>query len=491
MLMQNCAINDIQTYQPSAEKPWNKERIAHLYRRLGFGATYNEIIAGLATDPEDLVDQLIDGAFNLPNPATPFWGDYTMQDFEDNPDLEVFQLKMEFRRRWLLEMTAEGPVAIRAKLALFWSNHFVTAENVYECINYMWKYYELLNTHCLGNFKEFVELMGINPAMLVYLNGNLNVVNEPNENYARELMELFTMGENNGYTQNDIAEVSRALTGWQAHGYFCIPVSLDENLYDNGSKTIFGQTGNWDYGQVHDLIFEQRTDEVAHHICSEIYKFFVYPEINEDIVNALAETFKAPANNWNLVPVFKQLFKSEHFFDEVLITGHIKSHVEVFIGTIKLIGLEHNTHYTDDLLDFFTYRLDSLGQHLFNPPDVAGWPGHRAWVNENTLTSRWNFSGQQLYWYLDDPGRAQMVQLALDLSNGSNNPEIIVGLVANHFLGKDLSPAALQTAIQYFKGDVPENYFQDGSWSLYWDSAPWQMLTLINHLVRLPEFHLV
>jgi len=484
MSLQNCAVNSISVYQPTTAKPWNVQQIFHLYNRLGFGATLTEVEAALALSPEQLVDQLLDGVVAMPPPAAPPWANFTMADYNGDDDL-IDTHRRELTGRWLLDMHTEG---VRSKLALFWHNHFVTELQVYGCNAYLWAYYDLLHQSTLGNFRSFVEAIGKTPAMLSYLNGNENIAAEPNENYARELMELFTMGEGNGYTQSDIEEVARALTGWRADDYECTPPFFDSNLFDDTPKTIFGQTGNWNYDDVHELIFTLRRDQVARYICTKIYEYFVYPEINSDIVNNLAATFKQ--NNFELLPVFKQLFKSEHFFDETLFGARIKSPIESFARLIKGADLSFPADYITDSMDFISYASRELGQELFNPVDVAGWPGQRTWINENTLTFRWSFGADLLANYFTDSGKEKLVALALALSNGSNDPQLIVQMVAAHFINVDLGLDAIETAVQYFKGDIPENYFADGSWNLYWDEASDQMVNLLAYLIRLPEYQL-
>ncbi len=484
MLLLNCAVNSIAVYQPSVDKPWDAQRITHLYNRLGFGSSNADIQAALALTPEQLVDQLLDNAAALPIPAPPSWANFTMADYNDDDDL-IAEHRNELARRWMLDMQGEG---VRGKLALFWHNHFVTELQAYDCNAYLWNYYSLIHQYALGNFRIFVEEMGKAPAMLSYLNGNENIAEEPNENYARELMELFTMGESNGYTQGDIEEVARALTGWQADDYLCTPPFFDSSLFDNSPKTIFGQTGNWGYDDVHELIFTLRRDQVAEYICTKIYRYFVYSEINSDIISNMAATFKA--NNFELLPVFKQLFKSEHFFDETLVNAQIKSPIECFMQLIKGGALRYQQDFQDDALDYIGYACMDLGQEIFNPVDVAGWPGHRTWINENTLTFRWSFCSTLLYNYLSDIGKEQFVVLALELSNNSNDPDQIVTAIARHILNVDINLDLLEVAVQYFKGDIPENYFVDGSWNLYWDEAPDQMVNLLSYLVRLPEFQL-
>lgn len=485
MVLQNCAVSSLSPYIPSVSQPWNAQKIAHLYRRLGYGATYDEIQAALSLTPSQLVDQLIDNALALPLPAPPYWSEYTAQDYDGDNEL-IEEHRQEVRHRWLVDMASEG---LRGRLALFWHNHFVTQLLVYNCNRYLWSYYTLLHQYALGNFRTFTEQMGKNPAMLVFLNGNQNIAAEPNENYARELMELFTMGEGNGYTQNDIEEVARALTGWRAQMYACTPHYFDPSLHDNGSKTIFGQTGNWGYDDVHELIFTARQDQVAEYICTEIYKHFVYAEPDPIIIDGLAQTFKN--NNWEIAPVLRELFKSEHFFDQTAIANHIKSPLEAYLTLMRPLGLEVDVDYNQDTTSFLSYASREIGQELLDPVDVAGWPGYRAWLNENTLTFRWAFCGALLYDYFGEPARTKLSILAINLTNTSNDPSVIVEAIANHFIGTPLSPEHLEVAELTFKGDIPENYFEDGSWNLYWDEAPFQLVDLLFYLVRLPEFQLM
>ncbi len=483
MVLQNCAVNSIAPYEPSPQNPWNAQKVAHLYRRLGFGASSADIQAGLAMNPSQLVDQLIDNAIALGSPAPPLWANYTADDYNGDFDL-IFQHQREFLSRWIREMATEG---VRSKIALFWHNHFVTELEVYRCNSSLWAYYNILHTYTLGNFRTFVEEIGKTPAMLVYLNGNQNIAAEPNENYARELMELFTMGEGNGYTQEDIVEVSRALTGWRMDMYACTPAYFDTSYFDNTPKTIFGQTGNWDYDDVHDLIFSLRQNEIANYICSKIYSHFISPNINPQMVEQMANTFLA--NNWELAPVFRQIFKSEHFFDELSIGTQIKDPISIFVSLLKTPDFQYDTHYNDDMTNTMAYMCSELGQSLFNPVDVAGWPGYRSWLNENTLTSRWAYVNEILYDF-EDSAKEALVGLAIDLTNNSNDPTIIVQTIAELFIPLPLSAEHVEVAVLNFKGDIPENYFDDGSWNLFWDEAPDQMINLLSYLTRLPEFQL-
>lgn len=499
-MMATIILNTINPYVPSAEKPWNEQRVRHLYQRLGYGASVAEVQAGLAMNPSDLVDQLLDDVANMAAPTPPayanwVWNDYleaTNQDSDMALDL-YFEHKDELHYLWVDAMVNEG---IRARLSHFWLDHFATEEEVYECNSYMWAYYNLLNVRVLGNFRTFVEEMGKNPAMLVYLNNNINVAGEPNENYARELMELFTMGENNGYTQNDVVEVSRALTGWSTADPYNHDTTLvfTANDFDSSAKTIFGQTGNWGYDDVHELIFTLRQNQVADYMCGKFYSYFLYEKIDPTIVATLADTFKQ--NNFEILPVFKQLFKSEHFFEDRFINARIKSPLECMISVIKNSGLNYPDDFVDEnngLLGSLAFYSAQVGQDIYNPTNVAGWTGHRAWVSESTLTSRWVYTERVLFNYIGESptAKAKLKQLAADLTSPGETDEVLVtNELVSHFINTTLAPANAQAALDIFKGEIPDNYFEDGTWNLYYDEVPDQVINLLAYLIRLPEWQL-
>ena len=482
-------ITGLEPFEPSTDQPWDERRVQHLYQRIGFGASLAQVREGLQLSPSDLVDQLIDNLLSLSPPEPPDWATWQWSNYGNDTDL-YFEHKQELSRRWLSDIHGGDP---RAKLAVFWHSHFATEEVVYDCPSFKWSYYNLLYSRCLGNFRAFVTEMGLNPAMLVYLNGNINVVGQPNENYARELMELFTMGEGNGYTQNDIVEVARALTGWRINRYACdITVTFSPSRHDAGSKTIFGQTGNWGYEDVHTLIFTQRRQQVATYICSKIYRYFVNATPDWNVIGQLAQTFTD--NDWELAPVFRQILKSAHFFDESQLNHRIKSPVEALIGPFRLLGINQLAPLTEDQLNTINYWLYLSGEELFNPPDVAGWPGQRSWMNENALTSRWNYTASLLYGtIINTPdSREHLRQMAIQLVDGNTeaSAEAVVAAIARFLLKRELEEDLFDIAVAYFKGEVPANYFEDGTWNLYYEELPDQLLALFYYLTRLPEWQL-
>jgi len=473
-------------YAPSASKPWDAHRVAHLYRRLGFGVSLQQIEAGLQLSPSELIDQLLDGAADLGSPDPPYWGGWTMNEYAASSDPNLgYTHRDELRKRWMKDMLDEG---IRAKMALFWHNHFVTELDVFGCNAYLWDYFSLIHEHAFGNFRIFTREMGKSGAMLSYLNGNDSVAGNPNENYARELMELFTMGEGNGYSQQDIVEMSRVLTGWRANEYLCTPPYFDPARHDSGPKTIFGQTANFNYTTAHNLIFSARATQVSHFITGKLYKHFVANKLDNEVVAGLAQTFRN--NNWELMPVIKQLIKSEHFFEESFINARLKNPLESMLCILKSAGVT-SSQVPDNWWSVLFYWSNLLGQEIFNPPNVAGWKQHHAWLNESTLTLRWSYSGAFAYFLTTDNAiRDNLRAMAQALTNDSSDPDLIVRALTMFFTGQTLDPVHHEAAVINFKAYIPENYYEDGLWNLYWDYAANQIVNYLYYLVKLPEFQL-
>jgi uncharacterized protein (DUF1800 family) len=367
-------------------------------------------------------------------------------------------------------------------------NHFVTRFGIYFHAPYAYQYYHIMQVHALGNFKEFTRAVGLTPAMLIFLNGFENTNYSPNENYARELFELFTLGEGNGYTQNDITETARALTGYNEWDEPNGNIYFDPQTFDNGTKTIFGQTGNWGYNDVVDILFQERGPEIAFFICKKLYKFFVSPatdNIESTIIQELAQTLLS--NNFEMVPMLKKLFKSQHFFDEQSVGVVIKSPFDVVLNFLK----ETDFYYDDQIIDALIYYIGLVGQEIYDPIDVAGWQRDESWINSSTLTGRWALIDEYLD-YLDQNGFDSIfVDLAKALTNNSKDPHFITKTLVDYFMSRELYTVSdYDIATDIFKWEVPQNYYDQGLWSLDFSSAPYQVLILLKHIARMPEFQL-
>jgi uncharacterized protein (DUF1800 family) len=490
----NCAVGSLDVYSPSAEIPWNEERVKHLYRRIGFGASREMIENALVQNPAALIDQLIDEALVKPNFPRPDWADWAISDYDPDDILaQILQQHYEIITYWGSEFHNDN--AIRAKLMLFWSNHFVTKIENYNCASYNYDYFRMLESYSLGNFRDFAHEIGTSPAMLLFLNGVQNTRFQPNENYARELLELFTLGRDNNYTQGDIEEAARALTGWNGFTENCAPITFVPQFHDPGQKTIFGRTGAWNYDDLIELIFTERATECSNYVCSLIYNHYVNREPNEDIIAGMAQVFLD--NNFEIAPVLRVLFKSEHFFDEAHFGGVIKSHIESVYGFIKESEYPINEA---DIPGAFPNRPhlsihfanSDLGQALFNPPDVAGWPGDRDWINSSSLTNRWNVSDFFIFDFFQNHRNA-LILWVQSLVGNTNDPYVITKRVIDFLISKELqSEQDYENGVMAFKWEVPENYFEDGSWNLDWDQeiVGAQIAFLMRYISRLPEFQL-
>ena len=377
---------------------------------------------------------------------------------------------------------------MRDRLTLFWSNHFVTEYYMYNHPAYTFRYYNNLQSNVLGNFKNFVSVMGLDDAMLMYLNGYENRNNAPNENYARELYELFTLGEGNGYTQDDITETARALTGYnnrQDGG----PIYFNANRFDNGEKTIFGRKGNWNYDDVINILFEEKSDLIFKFIVRKLYKHFVSPDVNEAIVDELALYFVN--NNFELEPLYKKLFKSEHFFNSYSSNVLIKSPVDLMVFIEKEFDFEKPDNFSDNLNNYLRSRCSDMGQEILNPVDVAGWQENHDWISTGTLPMRWEFSDYLLsrYWIKN---KEQFRNYAISIVGieETNPVEIVKKINKYMFCNYNLMDDELNDALAAFKGDVPDDYFNGGGWTLNESYAPNQVYALLLFFVKLPEYQL-
>ncbi len=422
---QSPASSDLSPWSPSTSQPWDVHTINHLYRRAGFGATLSEIGAASKLTTSQVVDALLDDTLlarptvpplpthaNDPSVAddkqiAPYWlhvppTDYSNATTEMN---DYAYANMKIRSHWAAQMN-QPEVMLREKMTLFWMNHFVVeAKKVYYPQS-MYDFLSYFRLNAWGNFKQMVSDVTTKPAMLIYLDGILNIGSAPNENYARELQELFTMGvyyKNDltqpNYSQADVEAIAFALSGWSvdpsAPAPNVLPATYNPNNHGTKRVTIYDSTqriynlkasgASMDMDLI-DHIFDQRGDQIAWYICSKLYQYFVYHDITGAselaIIDAMAATFKN--GNWELKPVLTQLLKSSHFFDEANIGAEIKSPHEHLLGLIRTFDIQ-----IDELAGGTLYYYAIAGaQELLDPPNVKGWPGYHNWISTTTLPYR-------------------------------------------------------------------------------------------------------
>lgn len=272
---------------------------------------------------------------------------------------------------WLKEMVA-SPAQLREKMAFFWHGHFASRnQNIF----YNQLLLQVIRENALGNFGTLLTEVSHSASMLIFLNNQQNRKGRPNENFAREVMELFTLGRGN-YTENDIKEAARAFTGWTANasGEFV----FRKNFHDDGVKTFFGKKGNFNGDDILELLLKDK--QTAKYITQKIYRFFVNENVDEKITASLADRFFK--SNYDISDLMESIFTSDWFYNEKNIGARIKSPIELLVGIQRMVPMKLDNDNSLMLLQ----KL--LGQQLLYPPNVAGWPGGKSWIDSSTLMTR-------------------------------------------------------------------------------------------------------
>ncbi|MCK0155675.1 DUF1800 domain-containing protein [Cellulophaga sp. F20128] len=479
----------------------DKQKAEHLFRRLGFSASVTTINTAIGQPISAYVDNLIAEAITMPPQTAPIWADWTGADYPADDDARNQlhnQQRTEFYNIYVSGLVTNN---LRDRLSFFWSNHFVTEYRNYQANPFLYRYVDCLQRNAIGNFKTFVSEIGLTDAMLYYLDGVYNNGNNPNENYARELYELFTLGEGNNYTEEDIIETAKALTGYVERGdESYTPVTFDPTKHDAGSKTIFGQTDTFDYDGVIDNLFDERTTEISWFICKKLYEFFVHPDSDDEenngnakqVIDELATTFRT--SGFEIAAVLSQLFKSEHFFDDEAIGVIIKSPFDIYINLLN----ETSFTYDDAIIANIANTCRLIGQEMFNPPGVEGWYRDRTWINTNFMIGRWLSSEMFLQlFYTNNPD--EFFDFAVSLTPNpatESNPDVVTMAILDKLLPKGIADDQLQNAYDVFRDDALTQYYAapegNGSWSLYnyEEHSKQQIYFLLLHIIRQPEFQL-
>ena len=374
---------------------WNAEAARHLLNRAGFGVPVLAVGRLAALKPDEALRSFVDyERFPDPLPGPPALpeseyaalrraGASAMTEEERRAARQAQQkaareAMMDLQLWWLDRMT-RTPRPLEEKLTLFWHGHFVTsAEKVRDprenaALNMF------LRANASGNFKALVLGVARSPAMLRYLDNMRSSRVKPNENWARELLELFTLGIGN-YTEEDIKAAARAFTGWTARdGEFF----YDDRRHDNGEKTFLGKTGALDGVDIVEQILAQPA--CARHICTRLWRFFAYEAPEPEVVEGLAATLRA--SKYELKPMLRQMFASRAFYSDRARGTQIKSPAQLMVNLRTLPGVTENEGPRVALLG-----MRAMGQTLFYPPNVKGWDGGRAWINTDTLLARCNYA---------------------------------------------------------------------------------------------------
>ncbi len=374
--------------------PFDAPAAAHLLRRLQFGVTPVEIQRAVA----DGMDATLDRFFS-PQPETP---EFTASQTALR-DAAVATASIQDLKAWWLHRMAGTANPVVEKLTLFWHNHFATSYNKVLSVPMMTEQNDLFRSLGRGSFRTLLTAVARDPAMLVWLDGNANRKRHPNENFAREVMELFALGLGN-YTEHDIQEAARAFSGWHLReGRFW----FNESQHDSSEKTVFGKTGKFAGQAIIDLCLD-------HPACSRFLAFkllraFVMPEPSPEAITRVAALFVQ--HDLAIAPVLKEVCRSPEFYDEKVRGAVIKSPVELLLGTLRPLCERIRWPAVRDL-------AAQLGQDVFAPPSVKGWDGGRQWIHATAWIQRWNFlsdvTGSERYGQLRSDIREAIAQRPRD-----------------------------------------------------------------------------
>ncbi|MDG2419540.1 MAG: DUF1800 domain-containing protein [Saprospiraceae bacterium] len=361
-----------------------QQRLQHLYWRSGFGMSPKEWFTKKNHSTQIVIDELFRKAHQFSKKKIL----KNERGIEPSDILMILKLDKKEKRRqnkikietynidWILRSGNPKESALLEKMILFWHGHFACRSKVPE---WALKQLNTIRRYALGNFKELVLAMAKDGSMIRFLNNQQNKKRKPNENFARELMELFTIGRGN-YSEKDVKEAARAFTGWSSNlkGDFV----FKKRQHDFGEKIFFEKKGKWDGDDIIDMILEKR--ETAEFIARKAYRFFVNEKIEEQNVKYLARVFYD--SNYNIEKLMRAIFESKWFFEKKNVGVKIKSPIELIAGMIRIFEVDFKNPAA------LIFIEKALGQVLFHPPNVAGWAGGKNWIDNSTLMLRLNLA---------------------------------------------------------------------------------------------------
>ncbi|MEZ4891963.1 MAG: DUF1800 domain-containing protein [Saprospiraceae bacterium] len=538
------AAQELPDVPPPAEKitlngtlnpyngPWGYEQAAHLLRRTGFGLKKSEVDALMAMDMDSAVDQVLAVPANLPSPPL---NNYNNPDFTD-PNVPLGQTwvnqpfeqdaefyRVESWRGWWLDRMINQSFSIQERLTLFWHNHFATETQIVPWGRSCYEYNQILRENAMGNFKDFVKSVTKEGMMLVYLNGYLNKAGAPDENYARELQELFTIGKEGGqpFTEDDVVAAARVLTGWRINfptnnDTYHFPTEHDFN--DKQFSAFYNNTviqgsidGDAELDALLDMIFQR--PEVAVFICRKLYRWFVYYDITPDteanVIQPLADIFRN--NNYEIKPVLEALLKSEHFFEAAQTGCFIKTPVDISIGAMRTYNLTipASTPWDQLIMQYYlSLYLSNMSMLPGDPPNVAGWQAfrqtpqyYRIWINGDTLKNRNSFTDILTASFIASENDTLSIDL-LAFAAQFDHPEDPVALIDD--MMKLLLPQPISAAKKFLLKTIllsglPSDSYWTAAWNEYINNpgdpmakevVRTRLLALNLYVTRLAEFQL-
>lgn len=517
--------------------PWTKAEAGHLLRRTVFGPTNQQILDAVANGMAPTVTALL----QIPavTPPLTFHPDETIAAFGTTwvdsvyPTDTIQAQTVENARLmslggWIMERINNEQLSIAEKICLFWQNHFANTATLDSRATY--DYHMLIRQHALGNFRQFVKDMTINPSMLLFLNGATNTLYSPNENYARELLELFTIGKGpqigqgdySNYTEDDVAAGAKILTGYLVNGLRSdsltdVTSNYTAILHDTSTKTLsyhFGgvtisNNGANEYSDYVDIIFQQ--EEVARYICRKLYRYFVNYDLTPTVESTVIEEMKNTmvANNYEVLPVLAELFSSQHFYDISVRGALIKSPVDMLYSMLNSTesapSFDLATNYEMQLNIY--WLADTMGQGYASPPSVAGWPAYyqepsftKLWVNATHIKTRFDVSSfMTLYGGIPVNGNNWEINV-LDFLDNLSAPDDAPTVIDD--MCDVLTPKGVDAVQKLILKAILTNSLPDFEWTLQYNqyqanpgnatySAPvkQRVQLVLARLFQMPEFH--
>lgn len=440
----------LQPYRPRVDGPWTRREAAHLLRRAQFGVSAAEVETAVEVGLAATLDRLLQ-----PQQETDeFLASEALlrQNALDTGNID------SLKAWWLYRMIGTANPLLE-KMSLFWHGHFATAYAKVQSVTHMAVQNDLIREHALGSFRSLLHGLVRDVAMLLWLDGNANRRRHANENFARELLELFSLGIGN-YSEMDVAEAARAFTGWHVRsGEFW----FNQLQHDNGAKQVFGRNGALDGGDVVDLCLQQPA--CARFLANKLLRNFVMPTPPDGLVEQLAANIRA--NDLVLAPVLRELFGSKRFFSVEARAALIKSPLDLALGAQRVLDCRVHLQATATL-------LAGLGQDLFDPPTVKGWDGGRVWITSASLLRRDNFASELCLG--DRYGRIAVLTDLLD-GQGLIAPQAIVRRATELLLAVDLDVAATSSL---------EGYLHRAR-----GSREQRLRGLVHLIMTLPEYQLM
>jgi len=453
----------LSPFVPGKDGAWDERAARHLLRRAGFGSTKADVDRAVKQGVSATVERLF---AETPEQEAEFQDTFQrisgqFADFSDAAQLQAWWVYRMLRTR----------TPLREKLTLFWHSHFATSYNKVEEISLMHQQCETMRKLAWGDFRDLLHAISRDPAMLVYLDGETNTRENPNENFGRELLELFTLGRGN-YQESDVRAASRAFSGWGRDGEKFV---FTADQHDDGPKEFLGKKGNFDGGDILDILIKQPA--TARFVARKLLMFFTCPEPSEEVVSETGAAFAEA--RLNVKGFLRQVFCSKFFYSDACRRTRIASPTEFAIGACRTLGARLTAQDVRQ-------NLTDMGQELFAPPNVKGWDGEKKWINSATWAARLALAKKVAELPQESTLGARMdlgPLVAKEESDPAKVVDVLVDLLLDGQLTAEKRSELAEFLITNDEGDKRDQFGQDA------DFRRQQVGAVVGLILSLPEYH--